>query len=109
MPSVASVDNLQVTVSDDGSTVVADGQIDSHTAPTLDEALAGADPTQSVSVDLSAITFVDSSGLRVLVRAHNRQAEGGGELVVLDPSEPVRRLLDITGLTSELRITPSVD
>lgn len=102
---VASLDNLTVTTSeDDPNAVVAEGQIDSHTSPKLEEALSTRAADAAVSVDLSAVTFVDSSGLRVIVRAHKRQAAGGGGLSIVKPSEAVCRLLDITGLTSELQI-----
>jgi anti-anti-sigma factor len=105
--SVAALDNLTITTpEEDPTVVVAEGQIDSHTSPSLDEALAARSPDVPVSVDLSGVTFVDSSGLRVLVRAHKRQIDGGGSLTIVAPSEVVTRLLDITGLTSELRITP---
>lgn len=104
---VASLDNLTVTTSEvDPTRVVAEGQIDSHTSAALAEALSRMDPDTSVSVDLSAVTFVDSAGLRVIIRAHRRQASGGGDLWLVKPSEPVKRLLDITGLTTELRIEP---
>lgn len=103
---VASLDNLTVTISENDPTVlVAEGQIDSHTSSALDEALAAMSAETSVSVDLSGVTFVDSSGLRVIVRAHKRQLGSGGELIIVEPSEPVVKLFDITGLTSELQIT----
>ena len=103
---VAALDNLTVTTSGgDPAVIVAEGQIDSHTAPALNEALAAVSADASVSVDLSGVTFVDSSGLRVIVRAHNRQLGSGGGLTIVDPSEPVVRLFEITGLTSELTIT----
>lgn len=102
---VASLDNLTVTTSEeDPNAVVAEGQIDSHTSPVLDRALTTRSADAAVSVDLSAVTFVDSSGLRVIVRAHKRQANGGGGLAIVKPSEAVSRLLDITGLASELQI-----
>ena len=99
-----AAENLTVTLTDDTS-VTADGQIDSHTSPSLDDVLSALADGADLAVDLSRVTFVDSSGLRVLVRAHKRQLGGGGRLTIVDPSEPVRRLLDITGLTGELHIS----
>ncbi|MEL7157255.1 MAG: STAS domain-containing protein [Actinomycetota bacterium] len=102
---MASLDNLTVTSAvDDPTTVVAVGQIDAHTSSLLDDALAALPADAALVVDLAGVTFVDSSGLRVIVRAHKRQTAGSGELVLRTPSEPVSRLLDITGLTSELTI-----
>ena len=101
---VTKAENLKLDVSENPAVVSADGQIDAHTAPSLEEALDGVAAESTVSLDLSQVTFIDSSGLRVIVRTHKRLAETGGQLVIAEPSEPVMRLLDITGLTSELEI-----
>lgn len=104
---MASLDNLTVTTATDDSTlVIAEGQIDSHTSSLLDEALTAVAGDVPLSVNLAGITFVDSSGLRVIVGAHKRQLSGGGSLTIVKPSVPVARLLDITGLTPELQIVP---
>lgn len=103
---MAASDNLNVTVSEDTPGLVrAEGQIDSYTSTSLDQVLTTLPADQNISVDMSAVEFVDSSGLRVIVRAHKRQIGGGSELIIVNPSEPVNRLLEITGLTSELTIS----
>jgi len=95
-----------VTVSDGDPTVVAaEGQVDSYTSTSLDEVLAGLPADESIALDLSGVDFVDSSGLRVIVRSHKRQVGGGSELIVFKPSQPVNRLLEMTGLTTELTIS----
>lgn len=102
---MASLDNLMVTTSEhDPNEIAAEGQIDSHTSRLLDEAFDACSAGGELSVDLSRVSFIDSSGLRVLVQAHKRQREGGGGLTIIAPSDAVRRLFDITGLTSELSI-----
>ena len=102
---MASLDNLTVTTSTSNpNALAAAGQIDSHTSPMLDEALTPLDATAEVEIDLAEVTFIDSSGLRILVRTHNRQRDNGGTLTIVAPSEAVCRLFDITGLTSELTI-----
>jgi anti-anti-sigma factor len=102
---VAPLDNLTVTPSDsDPNSLAVDGQIDSHTSGMLDEAITAFGANDEIIVDLAGVTFIDSSGLRVLVRAHKRQRDSGGRFVIASPSEAVRRLLEITGLTSELAI-----
>ena len=102
---VPEADNLTLTVSDDGSAVIADGQIDSHTSQALAEALGAAEAGAALSLDLAAVTFIDSSGLRAIVRAHKRQSAAGGSLTIVRPSDIVTRLLDITGLTGELQVS----
>ncbi|MEM9652591.1 MAG: STAS domain-containing protein [Actinomycetota bacterium] len=102
---MAATDNLSVTVSDgDPVTLLVEGQIDTYTAVGFNDALVELGGTQAIVVDLSQVTFIDSSGLRVLVRAEKRQAAGGGKLTIAQPSEAVARLLSITGLDTTLNI-----
>jgi anti-sigma B factor antagonist len=55
----------------------------------------------TVVADLSQITFLDSSGLGVLVQAHRTALERDNRLVVV-ASPPVRKLLRLTGLDTVL-------
>jgi anti-anti-sigma factor len=82
------------------------GEIDASTAPTLGQALDSAIDRgmRTVVVDAAGITFIDSSGLSVLVAAHKRLIAGDGELVVASSSAPVRRLLGISGLDRVLTV-----
>jgi anti-sigma B factor antagonist len=73
-------------------------EIDSATAPTLASQLAVVDPGDEVLVDLSAVTFCDSTGIRVLLAALKRQMAGGGSLRLVQVTPPVSRLLEMTGL-----------
>lgn len=78
------------------------GEVDLATAPELEQALGAAlsrPGTTRVQVDLSRVGFMDSAGLRALIAAR-RQAEDGKQAVVLyRPSEQVRRVIEITGLS----------
>jgi len=55
----------------------------------------GRQPT--VAVDMSDVSFIDSSGLRVLIAGYKAANGAGGALTVQAPSDPVTRLLEITG------------
>jgi stage II sporulation protein AA (anti-sigma F factor antagonist) len=57
-------------------------------------------------VDLADVSFMDSSGLRVLVVARNALDERGGEMVIADVSDQLRRLFEISGLTSAFTFEP---
>src|SRR3954466_14536363 len=60
-------------------------------------------------VDLTRLTFMDSSGLGALVRAQ-RQARGlRGSFAVACTEGPVFRVITVTGLVHVLRVFPSVD
>ena len=93
---------LDVAVDIDGA-LVLEGEIDSYTAPELAERLE-ADRSLEV-VDLAAVTFIDSSGLRVLVQAHQARAEAGSTLRLRSPSAAVQRLLEISGLAGYLDVS----
>ena len=81
--------------------VIVTGEIDVATSPVLRQALADlVDLEGRITVDLSGTTFIDSSGLGVLVGALKRAREHGNEdLVLRGLQEPVRRVFEITGLT----------
>lgn len=88
--------------STEGALAIA-GEIDAHSCDELDAALAGA-PDGDVAVDLSEVTFIDSSGLRVLVQHHQGRAGAGHTLQIVRPSRAVRRLLEIAGLDGEFLV-----
>ena len=67
----------------------------------IDEVLKGEDGVD-ITIDLDGVTFLDSTGLRVLVAAHGRCAREGRSLTLINPSTPVSRLLEITGLGQTL-------
>ena len=84
--------------------VIARGEIDAATAPQLAESMdeAFARGTGAVALDFADITFVDSSGLRVIVALHRRAVDAGRSVVVVAASAAVRRIFEITGLTELL-------
>lgn len=91
-----------LAISSSEAGLAASGEIDAHTAPSLAAAIAAAGP--DVRLDLSSVEFVDSSGLRVLIDSRQRLAEAGGSLTLTALSEPVRRLLDISGVADYLGV-----
>lgn len=89
----------------DRVTVHLAGEVDLAAAPrvetAIDEALAAEDGVD-ITVDLDGVTFLDSTGLRVLVAAHTRCAAEGRSLTLVNPSTAVSRILEITGLGQTL-------
>lgn len=78
------------------------GEIDGFTAPDLAARLSD-DATIDV-VDLADVTFIDSSGLRVLLQSHHDRVSTGSTLTLRAPSASVQRLLEISGLESHLLV-----
>lgn len=83
-------------------TLVLQGEIDSYTAPDLAERLA-LDPPIEI-LDVAGVTFIDSSGLRAIVEAHQARTVAGSRLVLRSPSAAVQRLLEISGLAGHLDV-----
>ena len=76
------------------------GEIDLYTAPELEERLAAIfeNGKRRVVVDLLEVTFIDSTGLRVIVSALQRVQGIGGALVLVCVNENVLQVFEITGL-----------
>ena len=84
---------------DSGYAVVElDGDLDLATASRLRRALLDVvgDGDSPIAVDIRAMTFMDSSGLSVLLGAHRRAKEAERELVLVAPSHQVREILRLT-------------
>ncbi|MFJ9846678.1 STAS domain-containing protein [Kitasatospora sp. NPDC101155] len=83
--------------------VRAFGEIDIITAPRLRHWLAAAfEVHRAVVLELSEVTFMDCSGLGVLVQARNQADQCDGRLVLQGAARPVARLLKLTGLHRRL-------
>jgi anti-anti-sigma factor len=86
--------------------VAVHGEVDAATAGSLDAALratAAADGAEIV-LDCTALTFIDSSGLSVLVGTHQRLSSESRTLVILSPPPSAVRLFEIAGLDRVLTI-----
>lgn len=78
-----------------------EGELDLAVAGQLDEVLSAAvKECDRVLVGLGSCAFIDSSGIAVILRAHNRMEEDGRRLAVYAPTDQVLRVLSMTGLTA---------
>jgi anti-sigma B factor antagonist len=93
--------------------IAARGEVDLATAPVLRDAVEGADPEASVVVvDLTDVSFLDSSGLRVLAQCQRMLSgpdEDGAAMRVVVASPAVQRVFDVTGLRSFFDVYDSLD
>lgn len=81
------------------------GELDASSAPQVDHAvdLLVSDGAGELLIDLGEVSFIDSSGLRSLIRA--RRALGDADVVRLrNPQVGTLRLLEITGLTEQFPV-----
>ena len=107
-PPADELMTLSVSVSGSVVRLIAAGEIDSSTAPELRDQLAALldDTVQDITVDLDAVTFLDSAGLCVLAAAHRRALGQGAVLRVVASGRAVVRPLQITGLWELLAPAP---
>jgi anti-sigma B factor antagonist len=92
---------------------IVTGEIDFAGAPTMQARIAGAcgqHDEHRLVLDLAAVRFMDSSGLRAVLHVQRELAgEPGGGMVILGATEPVRRLLTLTGLEQHLRVLDTLE
>jgi anti-sigma B factor antagonist len=97
------------TVDESTHVVTLRGEIDAHTAPRLGSRLFGLaeDGARAVVVDLSHVTFMDSTGIGVLLNALRHLSLRRCRMVLVCPTERVMRPFEITGLVGHLTIFDS--
>jgi anti-anti-sigma factor len=89
-----------------GHLIVASGEIDIAATPRLSTvlAVAAARPGGRLVLDLSEVSFIDSTALGTILKATAQLDESGTLLAVVVPEGPVRRLLEMTNLTQRFRL-----
>jgi anti-sigma B factor antagonist len=83
------------------------GELDLASSPALEEELdrvGAAEDLELVVIDLRELEFMDSTGLSVLIRAHQRAEEQGRRFGLVKGSQQVERLLSLTGVAERLTL-----
>jgi anti-sigma B factor antagonist len=105
--------NFSVENHDETQAVVigVSGELDLASSPALEQELerGSASRAEVVIVDLRNLEFMDSTGLSVLVRAHQRATENGQRFGVVKGPQQVQRLLSLTGVADRLNLADSPD
>ncbi|MFB3881034.1 MAG: STAS domain-containing protein [Armatimonadota bacterium] len=98
------------SVDDDTAVLSLAGEVDVANASQVRDAALKliADGAKHLLVDLSAIEYMDSTGLGTLVGLHKRLRESGGEVTIAGAKQSVKRLFDITGLMQVFRMHEDV-
>ena len=101
---------FRVDVRTEGHTavIVVRGELDLASSPALEEQLEQlwGSEAKLLVIDLRELEFMDSTGLSIIVKAHQRFADDGRQLGLVRGSSQVQRLLDLTGVAERL---PLVD
>src|SRR5690348_9636365 len=106
------MDNFQLLLHMAGEDVLvlgARGEIDIATVGQVKEAATLAISSRDyrcLVVDLTRVTFIDSSGLHALTDLHNQMKAAGGEFRVVNANPNAAKLFELTGLDRLLTIVP---
>jgi anti-sigma B factor antagonist len=106
MPGVTDFSLRDEAIDDHTHVVAPSGEVDAVTAPQLGRRLLGLarDGKTNVVVDLSRVTFMDSTGIGVLLNALRQLTTLHGRLVLVCPTDRVLRPFEVTGLVGHLKI-----
>ena len=91
----------------DVSLLELSGRFDAHVAPAVKEWQDRA--AARMVIDLTAVTFVDSTALATLVRGMKHCRQGGGDLRLCGMQQPVRIIFELTKLDRAFETYPNAD
>lgn len=88
-----------------------EGEIDLHVSPRISTSIATmvAEKPKQIVVDLSKVSYIDSSGLAVLIEGMQNVAGYGGKFALAGLQDAVRPIFEIARLDQVFRIFPTVD
>ena len=92
------------------SIVVLKGDVDLESSPAAREVLLkSVEGAGMVLVDLSSVTYIDSSGVASLVEALQAAKRNGGRFALVAASDPTRRVLELARLDKVFTMYTTVD
>jgi anti-anti-sigma factor len=103
--------NVSTERTDNTTRVKMTGELDIGTAEQAESEIREAESTDggtTVVLDLGGLTFMDSTGLRLLVAADARAREAGRRLAIVRGPDAVQRVIELTGLSAKLDLVDDV-
>ena len=96
---------------DDGVQLALKGELDLSTIEKVEQELSRAEEGghRLIVLDLSGLTFLDSTGLRTIVTADQRARRSGRRIVILKGPATVHRVFTITRLDERLEMVDGPD
>lgn len=102
---------MQLSERSQGQTLImsVEGRVDSQTAPDFEARLLGAiaQGNQRIVLNLEAMDYISSAGLRVLLKAARETKALSRELVVCCLRDYIREVFDLSGFTTILKVAPT--
>ncbi|MEU0414774.1 STAS domain-containing protein [Streptomyces griseorubiginosus] len=97
------------TSSEDIRILTLAGEIDDHTSATLRQALdIPATPPPRLVLNMRHVTFMDSTGINILIATHQTATDAGGWIRLAAPTSTVLRIIQIVGLDTLIDCHPTL-
>jgi anti-sigma B factor antagonist len=90
-------------------TIALFGELDLSNAALLRDTLAKIEPCPLVAIDLSELSFIDSTGLSAIAQFGKRQNDAGGKLYLVITRPVVKKVFSITSLDQHFPVVESLD
>jgi anti-sigma B factor antagonist len=102
---------ISTATTEGGASIISvKGELDLSTADQLARSVWEASSgTHQLVLDLSACTFIDSSGLRVVLSMHKDLGEAGKATAIVASDGHVRKLLSLTAIDQSIPVFPALD
>ncbi|MFD7246812.1 STAS domain-containing protein [Streptomyces massasporeus] len=101
---------VSTTTADGIHVLTVTGEIDQTSGSRLQQAMAvPAGPRPRIVIDMSGVTFMDSTGINILILAHRALDDAGGSLRLAAPGESVTRVMHIVGLDTIIDCYPTLE
>lgn len=84
--------------------VVLEGRLDTTTAPELDATLSDLSGVAQLDIDMANLNYISSAGLRSLLSAQKKLEKNGGNMTVLNVSDDLQEIFEVTGFDEILNI-----
>ena len=97
--------NINMKRNDTELTIEIEGRLDTLSSPDLEEKLENVlDGVEKLIIDLSALEYISSAGLRVFVGASQEIEDQDGEMIIRNLTPPVKAVFEVTGFIDGFKI-----
>ena len=92
--------------------VALNGELDHHSAQLVSSKIDSEivnTITKNLLIDFSRVTFMDSSGIGVVVGRYKNILQLKGNLVLINPSSQIKRIFEMSGILKQIKVYESID
>ena len=102
---------IELTERDNGTVLKIDGEVDLYSSPQVREKMLEliGRKVATIMVDMSAVSYMDSSGLATLIEGYRESAKYGGKLVIIQLRDTVREVFELSKLDKVFMIFDSLE